>query len=710
MTAMACPGCAAAPTGPAPQAVAGDVLLSLPHIHCVSCIRGVETALAARPDVRDVRVNLTLKRAMVRTEASADSLAETLVGAGIEAYPLDVAALSAEGADKAGRELLMRLAVAGFAMMNVMLLSVAVWSGAAEATRDLFHWISAAIAIPASLFCGAPFFASAWGALRAGRMNMDVPIALAIVLALGTSLYETWHSGHHAYFDAAITLCFFLLIGRYLDLRARSAARSAAQELTALEVPVATRVTGETVPLAQIAVGDALLVRPGARMPVDGTIRRGASELDRSLLTGEAEPQAATSGDAVHAGEVNLTGPLEVTATAVGRDSSLHRLADLVALAEAGRARHTPLADKAAALYAPGVHILSALSFMGWILWTGDLRLALNIAAAVLIITCPCALGLAVPAVTAAASGRLYRAGLLVKSATALERLAEVDTVVFDKTGTLTAGTPRVTGWQKLHKDAASVAKGLGAASDHPLAQAIRAEEGPVAQITALREVPGSGVEGLWQGTPVRMGRASWIGAEPVEGLATYLQVGTATPQPIRFTDNLRAGAAELVQTLQARGLRVLMLSGDTTPAVNALAIELGIAEAEANLRPEEKASRMAALAGQGAKVLMVGDGLNDTAALAAAHVSIAPASALEAARAASDMVLTHASLMPVAGALEIAGKATRRISENFTIATVYNVVAVPLAALGLCTPLVAALAMSGSSLTVVLNALRITR
>ncbi|MEO0937790.1 MAG: heavy metal translocating P-type ATPase [Pseudomonadota bacterium] len=693
-----------------PQAAAGDILLSLPHIHCVSCIKGVEEALAARSDVTRVRVNLTLKRAMVQSTASAGSLAETLERAGIEAYPLDAAALSAEGADKAGRDLLMRLAVAGFAMMNVMLLSVAVWSGAAEATRDLFHWISAAIAIPASFFCGAPFFASAWGAVRNARMNMDVPIALAILLALGTSLYETWHSGHHAYFDAAITLCFFLLVGRYLDMRARSAARSAAQELTALEVPVATRVTGETVPLAQIAVGDVLLVRPGARMPVDGTIRRGASELDRSLLTGEAEPQAASAGDVVHAGEVNLTGVLEVQATAVGRDSSLHRLADLVALAEAGRARHTPLADKAAALYAPGVHILAGLSFLGWIIWTGDLRLALNIAAAVLIITCPCALGLAVPAVTAAASGRLYRAGLLVKSATALERLSEVNTIVFDKTGTLTAGAPRVTGWNTLSEDVASVAKGLGAASDHPLARAIRAEEGPVAQISDLREVPGSGVSGMWNGQRVRLGRASWLGADPVPGLATYLQIGTAEPVAIRFTDSLRGGAEALVRSLQDRGLRVIMLSGDTAPAVDQLAAALGIAEAEANLRPEDKAQRLAELAGQGARVLMVGDGLNDTAALAAAHVSIAPASALEAARAASDMVLTGGSLTPVAEALKVAGKSTKRISENFTIATIYNVVAVPLAAAGLCTPLVAALAMSGSSLTVVLNALRVAR
>ena len=284
---------------------------------------------------------------------------------GYEAHELDPTALSATATDRQGRELLMRLAVAGFAAMNVMLLSVAVWSGAADATRDLFHWISAAIAIPAVAFAGQPFYRNAWAALRHGRLNMDVPITLAILLALGTSLYETAHSGEHAYFDAAISLTFFLLAGRYLDHRTRAVARSAAEELAALEVARAERLTadGEARRWTSHSAGqpgDRIRVRPGGRMPVDGVIAEGTSELDRSLLTGETLPVFAEPGRAVSAGEVNLTGPLMVEVTAAGRDSSLHRMADLVAMAESTKNRYTSLADRAAGLYAPGVHILSA--------------------------------------------------------------------------------------------------------------------------------------------------------------------------------------------------------------------------------------------------------------------------------------------------------------------------------------------------------------
>jgi Cu2+-exporting ATPase len=636
-------------------------------------------------------------------------------GLGYEAHELDAGTLSATATDKAGRDLLMRLAVAGFASMNVMLLSVSVWSGAEAATRDLFHWISAAITLPAIAFSGVPFFRNAWSALRHGRLNMDVPITLAILLAVVTSLWETSLSGEHAYFDAAIALTFFLLAGRYLDHRTRAIARSAAEELTALEVPRATRLRDgaeEVVGIAELAVGDLILVRPGGRMPVDGEIVSGTSELDRSLLTGETLPVFAGEGQAVSAGEVNLTGPLTIRATAVGAETSLHRMADLVAIAESGRSRYTSLADKAAKLYAPGVHILSGLSFIGWYLYTWDLRTALNIAAAVLIITCPCALGLAVPAVTTAASGRLFRRGMLIKHETALERLAQVDTVVFDKTGTLTTGTPRLTNGASLPRAALELALALSQASAHPLAQAItrvaRDAGLAAAQVTDITEVPGYGTKGMIDGQEVRLGRASWVGATPRAETATYLKLGKAAPVAFTFADALRPGAEEAVTALVKQGKRVILMSGDTTPAVKALAERLGIAEWLAEALPADKAARVAALTDKGAHVLMVGDGLNDTAALAAAHVSISPASALDAARVASDIVLLGNDLTPIGAACETAKSATRRIRENFRIATVYNIVAVPLAVAGLCSPLIAALAMSLSSITVSLNALRL--
>lgn len=713
---MACPGCAAAPDAMRvlPEPTPRDILLSLPDIHCHACIRNAENALTARPDVAQARVNLTLKRAYVTptTPVSAASLIDTLSAVGIAAHELDPQALGATETDRAGRALLMRLAVAGFAMMNVMLLSVAVWSGASDATRDLFHWISAAIAFPAVAFSGQPFFAGAWSALRARQLNMDVPIALALVLALATSLWETMLSGHHAYFDAAVALCLFLLAGRYLDHRTRAAARSAAEELTALEVPRALRIENDVpvdTPVSDIRVGDLILVQPGARIPVDCAVTTGRSELDRSLLTGETVPVAVAPGDTVSAGEVNLTGPLTVRATAVGADTSLRRMVDLVAVAESGRANYRPLADKAAALYAPGVHILAGLSFLGWYFWTADLRVALNIAAAVLIITCPCALGLAVPAVTTAASGRLFRKGMLIKNGTALERLADIDTVVFDKTGTLTAGKPRVVNWDDLNADAQGVALALAAGSAHPLAKAIAGQNGHAAEVSEITEFPGQGVAGRLRGLPVRLGRGDWVGAGALEeGQTSWLQLGSAAPVPIQFADALRDRAAEAVAGLKAQGLDVILLSGDATGPVSEVAAALGITEWQAGCRPEEKARRIAGLSGKGHRVLMVGDGLNDTAALAGAHVSISPASALDAARVASDIVLLSPSLSGLPQAVSTARQSTRRISENFQIATLYNILAVPLAVAGLATPLIAALAMSTSSVTVSLNALRL--
>jgi Cu2+-exporting ATPase len=715
--AAMCPACITLPGADTrPASRDARLILSLPAAHCAACISTVETGIAALPGVQSVRLNLTQKRLSVAGDdtVTADRLIGALAGLGYEAHELDPGQLSATETDRQGRELLMRVGVAFFSMMNVMLLSVAVWSGAGDATRDMFHWISAAIALPTVVFAGQPFFRSAWASLKAGRLGMDVPISLALILASSISVYETMMSGHHAYFDAAVMLCFFLLVGRYLDHRTRAVARSAAEELAALEVPRATvlRDGVETVlNIADIAVGDLVLVRPGGRMPVDGVVVAGASEVDRSLLTGESLPVSAGPGAAVSAGEVNLTGPLTLRVTAAGRDSSLHRMADLVAVAEAAKTRYTSLADRAARLYSPLVHILSFSSFGYWMWATGgDLRYAINISAAVLIITCPCALGLAVPAVITSASGRLFRKGLLIKHGTALERLAAVDTVVFDKTGTLTMGAPEVTNLAALSPEVRSVARALAAGSSHPLAQSIvRAASGVVeADVSDLREVPGYGVEALWNGARVRLGRAEWCGAEPAAVTASYLAMPDGTTHAITFADTLRPGAEEAVSHLRAAGMRVVLLSGDAAGPVQAMADRLGITDWTAGALPAEKVAAIGALRAGGAKVLMVGDGLNDTGALAAADVSISPATALDAARVASDIVLLGQDMAPIADALRISRQASRRIVENFLISGGYNIVAVPLAVVGLATPLAAALAMSLSSITVSLNALRL--
>lgn len=718
----ACPACDAAPIA---KQIAenrmnqqGDILLSLPTIHCAGCISAVERKLLTIPGVTSARVNLSLKRVVAETGGALEAadLVEALEAIGYPAHELDSTALSSSAADKAARALLFRLGISGFAMMNVMLLSVAVWSGAEAATRDLFHWISAMIALPVIIWAAQPFFLNAWTALRAGHLNMDVPISLAIFLAGGMSLFETINGGEEAYFDAALSLTFFLLAGRYLDQRTRRAARSAAEELTALEVPRVVQLTedGEaTVPLAQIAAGDLVLVRPGARIPVDGIVTKGDSEVDRALLTGETLPVAIGVETIVSAGEINLTGPLEIRVTAAGRDSSLSRMADLVTIAEGAKNRYSSLADKAAQIYAPGVHTLAFLAFIGW-LWAsgGDVRFALNIAVAVLIITCPCALGLAVPAVVTAASGNLFRKGLLVKNATALERLAEVDFVVFDKTGTLTDGDVVPGALDDLSMQSQRLALALAQNSGHPLAralaQALQLRGISPATLTDIREVPGKGVQAKLNGTDVALGRAEWLGAEAGQGTATFLQCENGKVLEIPFEDHLRADATDTIAALKSSGLPVMLLSGDNDAAVAQAADALGIDQFHARMRPEDKATKLKDLADQGHHVLMVGDGLNDTVALASAHVSVSPASALDAARVASDIVLLGNRLGAISDARAIARSARRRILENFAIAAGYNAISVPIALMGFASPLAAALAMSTSSILVSLNALRL--
>lgn len=718
--AAACPGCVASPASLPRQnggLYDGAIQISLPTIHCAGCISTIERGLSAQPDIEDVRINLTRKRASVwaKDGVSADDVAARISALGYEAQPLDTATLTAQDSDRAARDLAMRLGVAGFAMMNVMLLSVAVWSGASDATRDLFHWLSAAIALPTVTFSAQPFFKSAWRAVSAARLNMDVPISLAILLAAGMSLYETINHGEHAYFDAALSLTFFLLGGRYLDQRMRSNARSAAAELAALEAPTALKVmadgTTKTIETKTVEIGDVLLVQPGGKVPVDGVITEGSTELNRAFLTGETDPILAGPGDMVRAGEINLTGAVRLRADAVGQDTLLHGLSDLIAVAETAKSKYNSLADQAARIYAPAVHLLAFIAFGLWLYLTaGDVRIAVNVAVAVLIITCPCALGLAVPAVSTVASGRLYKKGLLLKHGTALERMAEIEEVFFDKTGTLTAGAPRLMNAGSYSENALGVASALAAASGHPRSQAIvaaAAEQGTVpVRIEDIHEVPGYGVEGRWQGKLVRLGRGSWAGAgDIVDG--SWLAVEGEPAVRFEFEDVLRPGAEALVKELQGAGVPVTILSGDSQEAVKRIADALGVDDWIGSMLPDEKVAVLEERKHAGRKVLMVGDGLNDTAALATAHVSIAPASALEATRVAADAVLVSRELDRVWDMFVTARSARRRILENFSVAAIYNAIAIPLAFSGIATPLMAAIAMSTSSIIVSVNALR---
>jgi Cu2+-exporting ATPase len=719
----ACPACVAAPAAPAARGPAPAALrrveLALPAIHCAACVAGVEAALEAEPGVAAARVHLGRRRVAVTVEDAPGAearLVAALARRGFEARPLDPAALGA-GGDAEGRDLLARIGVAGFASMNVMLLSVAVWAGASGATRDFLHWVSAAIALPAVAFAAWPFFRSAARALAAGRMDMDVPISTAILVALAVSLWQTTLSGAQAFFEAAVMLTFFLLVGRWLAHLGRAAARSAAAEIAALEVRMAERLRpdggAETVPVDALRPGDRVAVAAGARVPVDGTVLAGRSEIDPSMLTGETMPEPVGPGSFLRAGTANLAGPLEVRAEALGEDTLLREIARLVAAAERSRARYATLAERAARVYAPLVCALALLAFALWGFGGGDWRVAATVAAAVLIITCPCGLGLAVPAVLTAASGRLYRAGVLLKDGTALEKLAEIDAVVFDKTGTLTTGRPLLVEAAAIPRAELAAAAALAAGSAHPLARAIvaaaRARGVAPAAAADLEERPGLGVAGRVDGRPARLGRAEWVGAprDPVR-TAAWLRIGDDAPVAFRFADEPRADAAATVAAFRAAGLPVTLLSGDAPGPVAALARTLGIEDWVAGVTPAEKVARIEALRAAGRRPLMVGDGLNDAPALAAAHVSISPASAVDASRAAADLIVTGPSLAPVAEAWRLARAARRRILENIAFAFAYNVITVPVAFAGLVTPLFAAVAMSGSSLAVCLNAPRL--
>ncbi len=676
--------------------------LYLPTIHCAGCIRTVEDTLAQLPGVEAARVNLSLKRVAVTAPKNADPTPwiEALADAGYEAHE----AQSAKSDDVSDREILMRLGVAGFAMMNVMLLSVAVWSGASDATRDLFHWISGAIAIPAAMFSAQPFFKNAWSALKARSVNMDVPISVAILLALGMSVYETSAGGEHAYFDAALSLTFFLLAGRVLDQRMRKAARSAAQDLAALEPSRAIVIRNEerqSVSVSDLSIDDAIWLAAGARIPAEAVLEDGTVDVDRSLLTGESDPVTVRKGERLFSGDVTLTGPITARVSAVGEDTMLRSIMQLVARAEGAKSRYSGLADRAAQAYVPIVHLTALAAFVGWLWVSGDVRYSLNVAVATLIITCPCALGLAVPAVAAAATGGLFRRGLLVKSDTALERLSGVDTVVFDKTGTLTRPTLSVPDSLSAEEDA--VLKALALQSDHPLSKSLVSQLKDVtpAPLSDIQEIAGTGVSATYKGAAVRLGRGSWIGTDA----PTAFEAGKI--YPLASSEVLLPGARQGIEDVKAMGLSIHVLTGDTDEKAQSLARDLGLENVVAGVDPKEKLAFIEALKSDGHSVLMVGDGLNDVAALTAANAAISPGTALEASRSAADVVLVSGRMQSVAEALKGARLAHRLILQNFGFAAAYNMVAIPLAVLGFASPLMAALAMSMSSITVTVNALR---
>jgi Cu2+-exporting ATPase len=707
------------------DAGASHMMLAVEGVACAGCIRKIENGLTKLPGVIDARLNFTQRRLAVdwrNDEIDAARIIAAIEGIGYHAHPFAPERVEADERAQAKR-LLICLAVAGFGAMNVMLLSVSVWAGnvsdMTQETRDLFHWLSALIALPAAAYAGQPFFQSALRALRARQVNMDVPISIGVTLALGLSVYETAIHATHAYFDSAIMLLFFLLVGRYLDLAMRRKTRVFAGNLASLKAEFAHRLdaSGELiqVPVAALHAGDRLLVRPGERIPADGTIIGGTSEIDESLVTGETLYRAVAAGTLIYAGSINVLGALTMRVTAAGAGTLVEEVERLLEKATHARSQTVRLADRTARLYAPLVHATAALTAVGWLVAGASVHDSIVIAVAVLIITCPCAIALAIPAVQVVAAGALFRSGVILNGGDAIERLAEADTIVFDKTGTLTLPAPRVDETTNIDPAVLERAARLALSSRHPLATALARLARERYPYSGAVEEPGQGVRALIDGTEARLGSASFCGVVEAAGTVvardtsasfiTFAHDGNVVAIAIRQT--LRPDAVAVAKALSKRGLHLIVLSGDRPSAVAPVAQELGIEDWRAGLTPTEKIAFIEQLKSQGRRVLMVGDGLNDAPALAAAHVSLSPITAAHLAQAHADAVFLGDHLKPVLRAVVVSRRARALMKQNLALAAIYNLLAVPLAIAGLVTPLIAAVAMSGSSLLVTLNALR---
>lgn len=685
----------------------------VPGIRCAGCISKLEQGLPQNSGIAAARVNFTAKRIAVShlPETSIPDIQRAIAALGFESQPLG--AEIATYRDNSSQELLKAMAVAGFAMMNIMLLSVSVWSGAEGGTRDLFHWLSALIALPTLAYSGRPFFRSAWAALRNGRTNMDVPISIGVSLTTALSLHETFVSGPHAYFDGVVMLLFFLLTGRWLDSVMRDRARDGVTALLNHKAAGALVLNDDGssnwIAADGLKAGMVMLVAAGERLAADGIVIKGRSQFDLSLLTGESAPVAVGVEDKVHAGTLNIDAPVEIRITAAGAATALADIARLMEDAGQAKSRYVRIADRAARWYAPAVHTLALLSFAGWMLAGAGWHQAMLIAVAVLIITCPCALGLAVPAAQIVVAGALMKKGILVKDGSALERLAEVDRALFDKTGTLTAGRPEPVNLDDLATEDRPVILALARTSRHPLSQAIRkaleARGVLAAELADIRETAGIGVSAMHGPVAVALQRPQQDSA--TASLAVEFRRGDNPPILLAFEDHLRPEGSQAISELTTLGIESSIASGDRASAVLPVARALGLT-AQTAMQPLDKLAAIGRLQASGHKVLMVGDGLNDGPALAAGHASLAPASASDAGQNAADAVFLGDSLRPIPIAIRAARATQKIVRQNLALAVGYNLIAVPLAITGMVTPLIAALAMSGSSIVVVANALRL--
>jgi Cu2+-exporting ATPase len=711
-----------------------EALLLIEGIRCASCAWTNERAIAKLPGVLGVEVNFTTHRANVRWDPSRIRLSEILAGVreiGYRAFPCDPARVdSLAGGEK--RDALWRLFVAGFGMMQVMMYAVPAYIAAdGDMSADierLLRWASLVLTLPVVAYSAAPFFEGAWRDLRQRRLGMDVPVALGIAVAFGVSVAATLAGTGEVYFDSVTMFVFLLLFGRYLGLLGRQRAARTLSRLARLVPEMANRLREfprsletERVAVASLAPGDYALVRPGETFPADGTVEEGSGTVSEALISGEARPKAKRPGDAVIAGAANLASALVVRIAKVGQDTVLSSILELVERASAEKPRMIALADRTASQFILLVLVLAAIAG-GW--WAAvEPGRALLVVVAVLVATCPCALSLATPIALAIAIAELAGRGVVIARGQALEALARATDFVFDKTGTLTRGEPRLAGVTALgripRERCIALAAAIESASEHPIARAISAAEkkGAALSVSEIRNVPGEGVEARVEGRRYRIGTAGFVQglgpgspppAEGGEDTLVWLGDESGPLALFRLRDELRPEAEEAVAALRRLGLEVHLLSGDGARACADAARRTGIAIVGAAASPDGKRRRVAELQRQGRKVAMIGDGVNDTPVLAQADVSLAMGGGARLAQMRADAVLLAEDLRELPRAVARARDALRIVRQNVAWAFAYNLVVLPLAISGMLTPWAAAIGMSGSSLLVVLNALRL--
>ncbi len=708
---------------------ANEALLLIEGLRCSACVWLIERSLAALPGILGVQVSATARRARIVWQAGRCSLAailEVLLRAGYRPLPLDAAALD-DSRRREQRTALKQLVVAGFGSMQAMMYASGLYFGAFDGiddtSRDLLRWIGLLVATPVVFYAARPFFAGALRTLRARRLGMDVPVAIAIALIYGASVIEAWRGGAEVYFDSVSMFVFFLLTGRYLEMRARHRAGDLTDALARLTPNLADRIRAdgslERVGAIELVAGDRVHLAPGAGVPADGVLEGDRCRVDESLLSGESTPVVKTHGDTLVAGSILVEGPTQLRVVRVGADTVLAGIVALVTRAATERPRLAVAGERAASGFVARVLALAALTAVGWSFF--DPSRAFTATLAVLVVSCPCAFALAVPAAFTRALGVLARHGVLVTRPDAIEGFARATHVVFDKTGTLTEPTPSLEGIDTFadldRQQALTLAAALARGSRHPASRALTAATGDDAVLPAVlapRAEAGAGLEGMIDGRRLRLGRADFALASgnipPALADAVVLARDGTPIAAFRLAERLRDDAPATVSALVAAGLTPEIASGDGPGKVAAVATRLGIARWAARQRPQDKLARLEALRAQGARVIAVGDGLNDAPVLAGADVSVALASGAELAQAASDIVLTGERLGALAEARAIARETLAILRQNQRWALCYNLSVVPLGALGFVPPWLAAIGMSASSLVVVLNALRIGR